>query len=221
MARDATSQATSGRSSLDAVFTGIVRERGTVVSVEGGGDGMRLVIEAPATAGRRRSATPSRSTASTSRRPRSSTGAIDVHRRPRDARAHDARTPRARRRGQPRAGAARGRSARRALRPGPRRRRRRASARSSARASALRVCVRDAARPAPLLSSRRARSPCRASRSPSPRSTTTTFGVALIPHTLADTTLGSDRRGDELNLEVDVLGKYVERLIARRIPSSA
>jgi riboflavin synthase len=47
-----------------------------------------------------------------------------------------------------------------------------------------------------------------------------TFGVALIPYTLAETTLGTLAVGDEFNLEVDVLGKYVERLIASRIPSS-
>jgi riboflavin synthase len=47
-----------------------------------------------------------------------------------------------------------------------------------------------------------------------------TFGVALIPYTLAETTLGTIAIGDELNLEVDVLGKYVERLIASRIASS-
>ena len=47
-----------------------------------------------------------------------------------------------------------------------------------------------------------------------------TFGVALIPYTLAETTLGTIAVGDELNLEVDVLGKYVERLIASRIASS-
>jgi riboflavin synthase len=41
------------------------------------------------------------------------------------------------------------------------------------------------------------------------------FAVALIPHTLAETTLGSVSRGDRLNLEVDVLAKYVERLLAR------
>jgi riboflavin synthase len=46
------------------------------------------------------------------------------------------------------------------------------------------------------------------------------FGVALIPHTLSETTLGTIAVGDALNLEVDVLGKYVERLIASRIPSS-
>jgi riboflavin synthase alpha subunit len=47
-----------------------------------------------------------------------------------------------------------------------------------------------------------------------------TFGVALIPFTLAETTLGTIAVGDELNLEVDVLAKYVERLMASRIPSS-
>ncbi|HKP17312.1 MAG TPA: riboflavin synthase [Gaiellaceae bacterium] len=38
------------------------------------------------------------------------------------------------------------------------------------------------------------------------------FAVALIPHTLAATTLGSLEPGDEVNLEADVLAKYVERL---------
>jgi len=42
------------------------------------------------------------------------------------------------------------------------------------------------------------------------------FAVALIPHTLAVTTLGSLRPGDEVNLEVDVLAKYVERLLSTR-----
>lgn len=39
------------------------------------------------------------------------------------------------------------------------------------------------------------------------------FSVSLIPTTLASTTLGSRRVGDPVNLEVDVIGKYVERLI--------
>jgi riboflavin synthase len=39
------------------------------------------------------------------------------------------------------------------------------------------------------------------------------FAVALIPHTLAATTLGSLSRAAEVNLEVDVVAKYVERLI--------
>jgi riboflavin synthase len=40
------------------------------------------------------------------------------------------------------------------------------------------------------------------------------FAVALIPHTLAATTFGVLKPGDEVNLEVDVLAKYVERLTA-------
>ena len=40
------------------------------------------------------------------------------------------------------------------------------------------------------------------------------FSVALIPHTLAVTTLGSCLVGDSVNLEVDVIAKYVERLLA-------
>jgi riboflavin synthase len=40
------------------------------------------------------------------------------------------------------------------------------------------------------------------------------FSVALIPHTLEATTLGTARVGDPVNLEVDVIAKYVERLLA-------
>jgi riboflavin synthase len=39
------------------------------------------------------------------------------------------------------------------------------------------------------------------------------FGVALIPHTLAVTTLGARQPGDRVNLETDVVAKYVERLL--------
>ena len=39
------------------------------------------------------------------------------------------------------------------------------------------------------------------------------FTVSLIPETLARTTLGARRPGDRVNLEVDVLAKYVERLL--------
>lgn len=42
------------------------------------------------------------------------------------------------------------------------------------------------------------------------------FTVSLIPTTLRDTTLGSLDIGDHVNLEVDVLAKYVERLVANR-----
>jgi riboflavin synthase len=40
-----------------------------------------------------------------------------------------------------------------------------------------------------------------------------TFGVSLIPETLERTTLGRASPGDSVNLEVDVLAKYVERLV--------
>ena len=39
------------------------------------------------------------------------------------------------------------------------------------------------------------------------------FGVALIPYTLAATTFGATRVGDPVNVEVDVMAKYVERLL--------
>ena len=41
------------------------------------------------------------------------------------------------------------------------------------------------------------------------------FAVALVPHTLAETTLGALSGGDAVNLEVDLLAKYVERLVAK------
>jgi riboflavin synthase len=42
------------------------------------------------------------------------------------------------------------------------------------------------------------------------------FSVALIPHTMDVTTLGSARVGDPVNLEADVIAKYVEALVGRR-----
>jgi riboflavin synthase len=38
-----------------------------------------------------------------------------------------------------------------------------------------------------------------------------------VPHTLAQTTLGALRPGDAVNLEADVLAKYVERLLEARV----
>jgi riboflavin synthase len=40
-----------------------------------------------------------------------------------------------------------------------------------------------------------------------------TFEVALVPHTLEQTTLGALAEGDEVNIETDILAKYVEKLI--------
>ena len=47
--------------------------------------------------------------------------------------------------------------------------------------------------------------------------TADTFTVAIIPHTSAVTTLGAKQPGDRVNIEVDVLAKYVERLLADRL----
>jgi riboflavin synthase len=46
--------------------------------------------------------------------------------------------------------------------------------------------------------------------------TETTFSVSLIPTTLQLTTLGRRAVGDRVNLEVDVIAKYVERLLATK-----
>jgi len=46
----------------------------------------------------------------------------------------------------------------------------------------------------------------------------TGFEVALIPHTLEVTTLSERRIHDRVNLEVDVLGKYVKRYLERVLP---
>ena len=43
--------------------------------------------------------------------------------------------------------------------------------------------------------------------------TDTTFSVSLIPTTQADTTLLSKRPGDKINLETDIIGKYVRQLL--------
>lgn len=45
------------------------------------------------------------------------------------------------------------------------------------------------------------------------------FSVALIPHTLQVTTLGERTTGDIVNVENDVLGKYVDQLLQRRLDS--
>jgi riboflavin synthase len=42
-----------------------------------------------------------------------------------------------------------------------------------------------------------------------------TFSVALIPTTLSDTTLGTLGKGDAVNVETDVIGKYVQKFLAR------
>jgi len=39
------------------------------------------------------------------------------------------------------------------------------------------------------------------------------FSVALVPHTLEVTTLGIRKPGDSVNLETDILGKYVQKFL--------
>ena len=43
------------------------------------------------------------------------------------------------------------------------------------------------------------------------------FSIAMIPHTAKLTTLGSKHAGDSVNLETDIIGKYVEKLLAGRV----
>ena len=47
------------------------------------------------------------------------------------------------------------------------------------------------------------------------------FSVALVPHTLAVTTLGRRQPGEAVQLEVDVLAKHVERLLGPLLPAAA
>lgn len=46
------------------------------------------------------------------------------------------------------------------------------------------------------------------------------FTAAIIPHTFDHTTLGKRRRGDAVNLEVDLIARYVERLLRAGDPAS-
>lgn len=41
------------------------------------------------------------------------------------------------------------------------------------------------------------------------------FGVNIIPHTMAHTTLGQTRIGDRVNIEIDVIARYLERIAGR------
>tara|TARA_B100000315_G_scaffold223256_1_gene227905 strand:- start:25586 stop:26173 length:588 start_codon:yes stop_codon:yes gene_type:complete len=43
----------------------------------------------------------------------------------------------------------------------------------------------------------------------------TTFGVNIIPHTQSETTFGTAKTGDPVNLEIDMLARYVARLLEK------
>jgi len=47
------------------------------------------------------------------------------------------------------------------------------------------------------------------------------FDVSLIPHTKAVTTMGTKKVGDQVNIEVDILGRYVERLLPQETKQSS
>ena len=47
------------------------------------------------------------------------------------------------------------------------------------------------------------------------------FTVAIIPHTSAVTTLGTKQRGDLVNIEVDVIAKYVQRMLRPHLTTTA
>jgi riboflavin synthase len=42
------------------------------------------------------------------------------------------------------------------------------------------------------------------------------FSVSIIPHTMQTTTLGALKTGGSVNIEVDIIGKYVEKLLAEK-----
>ena len=45
------------------------------------------------------------------------------------------------------------------------------------------------------------------------------FSINLIPHTIAVTTLRNLKPGDRVNLEVDLIARYVERMLAEEKPA--
>jgi riboflavin synthase len=46
------------------------------------------------------------------------------------------------------------------------------------------------------------------------------FSVSIIPHTAKLTTIGFKNRGDRVNIETDMIGKYVERFVRREVPGA-
>ncbi|WP_209122501.1 riboflavin synthase [Alkalihalobacillus sp. BA299] len=46
----------------------------------------------------------------------------------------------------------------------------------------------------------------------------TSFTVSIIPHTLSETVIGGKQPGDIVNIECDIVGKYIEQFITQRMP---
>ena len=197
------------------MFTGIVREVGRVVSVDGGEAGRRLVVDAPARRRRSASATPSRSTASASPPRRSTASASASTPSPETLRrttlgaltsGDDVNVEPALRAGEPLGGhyvqghvdgigaiesvEAEGEGLRVVVEAPP---------------EILRYCVEKGSIAVDGVSLTVA------------ELLDDAFAVALVPHTLEATTLRDLAPGQPVNLEVDVLAKYVERLVAPRV----
>lgn len=49
--------------------------------------------------------------------------------------------------------------------------------------------------------------------------TDTTFTISIIPHTISETIIGAKGTGDIVNIECDMVGKYIEQFIERRFES--
>ncbi|MBI5779146.1 MAG: riboflavin synthase [Planctomycetes bacterium] len=47
------------------------------------------------------------------------------------------------------------------------------------------------------------------------------FSLGLIPHTLKSTILGAKKIGDKVNIEVDMLGKYIQKLLPQKPPAGS
>ena len=198
------------------MFTGIVEELGEVVAVEPLADAARLTVRGPLVTVRRAHGDSIAVNGVCLTVVDTADGTFTADVMPRRC-AAPASARRARRAGQPRA---RGHAADRGSAATSCRATSTAPARSSAAspASTGRSCASRCRPTSPATSSRRARSPSTASRSPSSRSRRRRaepwFTVSLIPTTLARTTLGRAQPGDAVNLEVDVVAKYVERQLS-------
>ena len=197
------------------MFTGIVTSMGRVAAVGGGADARRLSIETGglSTAGWQVGDSVAVSGVCLTLVD-IAPGALRCRALGRDARAHDARTARGRQRGESRACRCRGIRARRP--PGHRPRGRRRDRAHLRRGSGF--------------AAREVEAPAELARFIAEKGSVTLDGVSLtvgrvagaafaidlIPHTRKVTTLGSIAPGEALNLEVDLLARYLDRLLEAR-----
>ena len=193
------------------MFTGLVEALGRVGAVEDGaeaGGGSRVVGAGRAGAGGSSSGESVAVSGVCLTVVDAAAGTARVRPRGGDPARDDPGRARGRGSGEPRAAAPARRAARRAPGPGPRRRRRAGHRRSARRATARGSTSRSRAGLRPLLIPKGSVTVDGVSLTVAGLEESV-FAVALIPHTLAVTTLGQRRAGDPVNLEMDVIGKYV------------